>query len=416
MKVLVVSRGVKPVSPSLAGGAEHVMWRLAEEAARRGHEVHVVTDADPATRLHPGVRTHRVGVPAAIAARLRKSGFVPWILLHLVGNLLAFFRAAYLLRTARPRYDVIHCHGNLSAFLLTFARRGTPLLYTEHDSTPWSCAYPARLQRLARKVLYRAINVQTFRRADLTAVLYEDHRDEINRRWGVSFDRLAVIPNGVDTSVFAPASAGQAQSRSVNGASRTSVPSGYTLFVGRLEARKGVDLLLEAVSRAPESPNCLIVGDGPARRRLEQLSAKLGLSDRVTFAGEVKHAALPDYYRNAAIFALPSHAEAFPLTALEAMACGTPVVASRVGAAGWLINTTGCGVLFKPGDPAGLASALTSLSASEDQVRAMGVRGRRSTVEQFSWARVGARVTGIYGSLTSPRPAFQGDPGKVAER
>jgi glycosyltransferase involved in cell wall biosynthesis len=157
-----------------------------------------------------------------------------------------------------------------------------------------------------------------------------------------------------------------------------------------------VDLLLKAISKAPKSPDCVIVGDGPARKKLEALSRSLRLDRRVRFAGEVKHSDLARYYRGARFFALPSLAEAFPLTALEAMACGTPIVASEVGAAGSLIHSTSCGLSFRPGDVDDLAAKITAVSSSLESARQMGANGRRSALERYSWTRVGSQMTALY--------------------
>jgi glycosyltransferase involved in cell wall biosynthesis len=397
VKVLVVSRGVKPVGARAAGGAELVMWRLAEQAAAQGAEVHVVSDVAPGAEIKGAASVRPVGAPEILAKRLRSSGFYYWILLHLLGNFMAFLKAWRLMRSQEVPFDVIHCHGNLSGLLLSFVKGKTALIYTEHDSTPWSCRYPGKIESAVRKLLYTLLDARLFRRADLSIVLYEAQRLEIMRRWGVAESRIDVLPNGVDTSTFSPAPVAPGQAPALS--------SGYCLFVGRLERRKGVSTLIKAMARCDE--RCVIVGDGPDRAQLEEMAKALRIDDRVVFEGAKDNSLLPGYYRDARMFILPSHSEAFPLSLLESMACGTPFIATRVGANEDMVTTTSAGLLFDAGDEAALAERIQALVSRPDEAAEMARKGRAAIESVFSWPKVGERLKVAYARFAAaPAPTI----------
>jgi glycosyltransferase involved in cell wall biosynthesis len=387
LKLLIVSRGVRPLSANLTGGAEYVLLNHALGLARLGHEVHVVSDyeGDPPQEL-PFV-LHRVGVPSWLGGRLRKAGFYLWILLHLLGNTLAFLSALRALRGAKGSpFDVVHSHANLAGLLLSLFHKSTPIAYTEHDSTPWSCVYPSRAERIFRRAIYGLFNVPLFKRADTVLTLYSEQRDELQARWGIPSDRITVMSNGVNEHSFSPNSA--------NGAK---ADGGFCLFVGRLEPRKGVDILLRALRDC--SISCQIVGDGPERQKLQALASELGLDSRVSFLGTVSNDKLRRYYCQASFMVMPSLSEAFPLTALEAMACGKPVVASRVGALTSLLESNRCGLLCEPGNASEFAATMQSLSDDPKLAHELGYSGRQAVLQSFTWDIIALRLVEIYRSL-----------------
>lgn len=396
MKLLLVSRGVRPISPSLAGGAEYVLVNQAWRLAQSGHEVHVVSDSESNPHGTYPFTLHAVGVPIWFSRYCRGAGFALWTLLHLLGNFLAFVAAWRVLRSARGSFQVVHCHGSLSGLLLSLLFRGTPIVYTEHDSTPWACSYPSLHERLVRRAIYRLVNVTLFRRATLTLVLYPEHKSELVARWGIPADRIAVAPNGVDELAFRPAGDEE---------ERPSVPygPGFCLFVGRLEPRKGVDVLLRALPHC--AVPCIVVGDGPERPRLEALAAQLGLASRVVFTGAVRNGSLLSYYQKAACLVIPSLSEAFPLTALEAMACGIPVLASRVGALTSLVQDNDCGLLFETRDSVDLAGKLQRLADEPTLAQRLGANGRQAVLRSFTWDAVTLGIVALYQGLDVARAA-----------
>lgn len=193
---------------------------------------------------------------------------------------------------------------------------------------------------------------------------------------GAPADRTLTLRNGVDLALFAPGD--RSAARAAFGA------RGFTLVsVGALIPRKDHGLTLAALA---DLPDCvlLIAGSGPLRGELEALARRLGVSDRVRFLGEVAHAALPALYAAADAMVLSSSREGWANVLLEAMACGTPVVASDVNGTAEVVRSNAAGRLMAERSPAGLVAALADLR------RALPERTEtRRYAEQFGWSEVG---------------------------
>lgn len=174
---------------------------------------------------------------------------------------------------------------------------------------------------------------------------------------GADPSRVRTVYDGVDPAIFHPGDRGEARRR-------LGLPTDerIVLFIGNLVAVKGIDVLLEACKRLAdrgEQFHCYLVGQGVLRAELERRAAELGLGNRVTFIGPVQHAELANWYRASNVFVLPSRSEGVPCVLLEAAACQTPFVASRVGGipevAQW-----GAARLTPPEDPIALAEAIAA--------------------------------------------------------
>jgi len=395
LSVLVVGRGVVPVKIG-CGGAELAMWQLAKSIGLAGHKVtlvaDVVTDDFPPT---PEVRI----VP--VAGRLQRlvsrlpNGFFGWIVKHLAGNVASALRARRLLR--EDHFDVVHAHGNLGALLLGRLTR-VPVVYTEHDSTPWSCRYRTWYERLVRRVIYRAVNVCAYRRVTTIATTCEALREELVGRFGVDSTRVSTILNGADFDVFNP---------DVGSSEITErIPfSRYCLFVGRLTPRKAADLLLRALAEAPRI-NCVFAGDGPERRKLELLAKSLGVSERVAFLGDVAPRNLAPLYARADLLVIPSFSEGTPLVAFEAMACGTPVLSSRVAGLPDVVDEWMTGFLIKPGDVGQLAVAMRFLTADRAALQRMGKEAQKRVRKRFLWPNVARQYLELFHAL-APKQATE---------
>jgi len=196
---------------------------------------------------------------------------------------------------------------------------------------------------------------------------------------------IQVIPDGVDLSRF----------QSVEREKHTSKVC--LLVVSRLIPRKNVGLLIEALPRmSTESPFIVrIVGDGPERRSLEQLVVKRELLSIIRFVGSVPYEKLIDYYKAADVFVHCSEAEGMPLVVLEAMACGLPIVATRVQGIEDLVETGENGYLFEPGDVDTLAQYLSLIINMKHQRLSMGLRSLQKT-RFFDWSSIAQRYLVLY--------------------
>jgi glycosyltransferase involved in cell wall biosynthesis len=180
-------------------------------------------------------------------------------------------------------------------------------------------------------------------------------------------------------------------------------PGRYVLFVGRIDANKGLDVLLEAFRRlTPSRPelHLVVVGDGPERRALEARAADL---PRVHFTGWVDdRARVHALHRRAAVVACPSYTEAFCYAAAEAMAVGRPVVASAVGGLLDLVEDGRTGLLVPPGDASALTDALVKLVDAPQLADEMGAQGRERIEREFSEAVLVPRLAAMFEAVIAP--------------
>jgi sugar transferase (PEP-CTERM/EpsH1 system associated) len=334
------------------GGLERVVLDLVREAHLGGHRVSVLCVERPGALAEAaaelGARVVSAGKPPGF-----RPGIVP--------------RVADLLRELRP--DVIHAH-QLGALLYTgpAARRAgvRAVVHTEHGKHYADCWRLRLLGRFAARYARRVFAVS------------DDIRREL-RDCGIAPPaRLVHVPNGVDADRFDPAVDPAALRREFG------LPTGVPVIgtVGRLARLKRQDVLLKGFARLRHpTARLLIVGDGPAREGLVNLAARLGITDRVVFAGYRER---PERALGAMdVFTLTSDSEGMPLAVLEAWAAGKPVVASRVGGVPELVADGRTGLLFPAGDEAALASHLDRLLADPPLAAAMGEDGRALVRERY---------------------------------
>jgi L-malate glycosyltransferase len=203
---------------------------------------------------------------------------------------------------------------------------------------------------------------------------------------------IDVVAFGVDTERFSPPS------------KRPDAPRIGT--VRHLEPKYGLDVLVRSVPAlvaAQPAVEVDIVGEGEQRSDLERLIAALGTGDNVRLRGRLDHAHVPTFLGTLRVFANPSREEAFGVAALEAQACGVPVVASRVGALHEIVREGETGLLVPPDDPASLAAALSSLLQDEERARGMGRAARAWVLEHYRWERNVEQMLAIYREVEGGR-------------
>lgn len=232
-----------------------------------------------------------------------------------------------------------------------------------------------------RKRLIRA----TLKRADHIVAVSGDLRDKLVQSYGIAEKRVSVLGNGVDLEKFRALPRNRARAQ-------LGLPEQGRILVSvaRLSSEKRLDLLLRALAEvaAEGTPFQLyLVGDGPERARLEALRQDLGLQDRVVFQGAVPHAEVPVWMSAADLFCLSSDREGSPVVIGEAFACGTPVVATRVGGVGDLVVDERLGLLVPPGAAGELAQAIKAALAADWDRGYLESRGR-----ELGWDRVSQKM------------------------
>ena len=225
--------------------------------------------------------------------------------------------------------------------------------------------------------------------------------------YGAHADCVSVVPGGVDLDRFHPAPPTPSGAPADRAAARRALglPEGPTaLFVGRLEPLKGVDILIRATALADLDPplHALIVGgddtDINERARLRAIADEMGAADRVHFIDAVDRDTLADYYRAADVCVVPSYYESFGLVAVEALASGTPVIATRVGGLQYTVRDGQTGHLISWRCPEPFAERLESLLANDDLRARFGVAAAAS-VQRFDWTAVAGQIVDVYEDL-----------------
>ena len=226
--------------------------------------------------------------------------------------------------------------------------------------------------------------------ADLLIASTVDESEELVRSYNADPARVAVVPPGVDLSLFQPTDRDEARSTIGYG------PGRIVLFVGRLERLKGVDVAIRALAllrdRQHDDVRLLVLGEDSKdaeeseKERLKNFASRVGVDDRVDFLGSVAHHELPFFYSAADVCVMPSYSESFGLVALEAQACGRPVVASDVAGLRSVIRDDVSGYLIGGHDPAMYAERIGRLLDSPELAQQMGRRGRL-LAQRFSWSR-----------------------------
>jgi len=275
-----------------------------------------------------------------------------------------------LLRRLRP--DLVHFQHALPL------RCPCPAVVTVHDL---SFERNPSLMSPRDRLVFRAAVPRAARKAARVLAVSERTKRDLIELYGLPDDRIVVTPNGVDPA-FTP-----------HGPSPNGKP--YALVVGTLQSRKDPDAAIEALALLDDSDLRLVFAgpDKGGRARAERTAERAGLAARVEFRGHVPQQELAALYRGAACLVFPSRYEGFGLPALEAMASGTPVVATRAGA---IPEVTGdAAILVDDRNPAALAGAIERALADRERLVAAGL----ARAAEFSWAETARRTLAVYREL-----------------
>jgi D-inositol-3-phosphate glycosyltransferase len=368
-----------------AGGMNVYIRELSCHLAKQGLPVDIFThrthpETPEVREICPGVNL--IAITAGPPEPVGKNDLFP---------LLPEFAEQMALYSVRQgvRYDVVHAHYWLSGWAAELARRywETPFVQMFHTTAHMKNAVAAHADRESDLRLRTEKRLLTL--ADGIIGANPDERADLIWRMGVPTEKVCTIPPGVDLEVFKPRS--QAASRAEIG---LALDERIVLFVGRIDPIKGIDTLVEAAeiilsrpSTAPP-PTFLIVGGD-----LDENGMPAGPLADIAESAERRGIA-----HNVRLVAVPSRYESFGLVAVEALACGTPVVASRVGGLRFTIDEGTTGLLVKPQSPEALAGAIETIMTDESLRTAMSAASRPS-VERYDWPNVAKQVMHVYRRL-----------------
>jgi D-inositol-3-phosphate glycosyltransferase len=311
------------------------------------------------------------------------------------------------------RYDLIHSHywmSGVAAETLSDIWGGTPIVHMFHTLGEMK-------NRVARSEEEREsperiiAEKRILARADRVVVATLAEQTQLRFLYKANDRKLEIIPPGVDTSHFYPIPDDEAKQ-----CIGLTPQDRLVLFVGRIEPLKGVDTLIRAMAclkwKDQDRPVQLaIIGGEPdaspeqmsaEMARLQKLCDELSMGKMIVFLGKRGQDTLPYYYSAAEVLVMPSHYESFGMVALEAMACGTPVIASDVGGLGFLVQDGETGYTLPDGEPDKLCEKLSLLLVDHTLRESMG---RRATevAQSYDWGKIAKQILNVYEELVTVR-------------
>jgi MMP alpha-(1->4)-mannosyltransferase len=397
------------------GGQGVYTRHLTRELVALGHQVEVFAgppwpDLDEGVGFTPvrGLDLYRDPDPFRIPARseftsLADVGEFAVTLTGGFGEPLAFSRRIRrILGTRRGDFDIVHDNQCLGTGIVGLHRDGWPLLETlhhpitvdrsialDHAASAW------RRYSTRRWFGFLRMQVRVARRLPAVLTVSHNSKTDIHAQMGVPLERLTVVPVGVDQDVFRPYDDVVKRPGRLMVTSSSDVPM------------KGLVPLLEAVAklRVERDIDLMVIGRPQPKGRVAQAISRLGLGDIVTTITGVSDEELARLYGEAQVAVVPSLYEGFSLPAIEAMACGVPVVATTGGALPEVVGVSGeTGLLVEPNDPDALVAAIGSLLDDEPLRRRLGENGRRRVSERFTWQVTARGTAACYDAILNATP------------
>ena len=366
---------------------------LSHELARQGIQVDVFVrwhEPESPQIVTPVPNLRIIHLEAGGREQRSKDDLYPFLpeFLH---NLAAFQQQEGL------SYQLIYSHYWLSGWVGTFLRLRWHVPHVVMFHTLGAVKNQARVGEHESSLRIQA-EQKIIRRADAIVVASDQEHQHLMRSYQVEQGKVRVIPCGVDLELFRPLD--MLAAREQLGLDGEKI----LLFVGRPDPLKGLEILISAASQLehPEGVRVLVVGgeseSAAEFRGARDLASGLAIADQVSFRGKVAQKLLPYYYNAADVCVIPSYYESFGLVALEAMACGTPVVASRVGGLQNTVRDGETGYLIPWHCPEPFAERLELLLDNETLRVSLGEAGR-TAAEAYRWSAVADSLLTLYQAL-----------------
>ena len=397
LRIALLSYRSKPHS----GGQGVYVRHLSRELSALGHHVEVLSgqpypelDDGPLLRPLPSLDLYRDEDPFRTP---RPSEIRDWADALEVAMMwggafpepLTFsLRALRALRARPGDFDIVHDNQGLGYGMLGVHRIGLPLVTSIHHPITvdrrLDMAGRGLLERLSKARWYGFVRMQgrVARRAGPLITVSESSKDDICKDFGVHRDKVQIVPLGVDTRLFRPRP------------DRPRVKGRIVTVTSADSPLKGLSTLLRAVAKLATERDAQLIVVGSPSSATRELVALLALDDKVTFTSGLPDEEYAQLLASAEVAVVPSLYEGFSLPAVEHLASGTPLIASRAGA---LPEVAGdAALLVKPGDPEELAAALRGLLDDGDARAEQAARGLGRVRERFAWPAVAAATVGLY--------------------
>ena len=395
MKILQICPIFSSRPKEVGSGVTQVVYNISKELSKRGHEVKVYTS----NALDVKRKMSNEG--SSVIVDGIKVNFFPYKV-----HYYTFFLTPSMISAVRrnlKEFDIIHIH-DLRAFqsivVYYYARKyGVPYVLQVHGSLPRIMAK----QRL--KWIYDFFFGYRLLKDASKVIALSQIEAEQYKRMGVPEEKIAIIPNGIDLSEYAnlPPKGCFKKKFGIKEEKKT------VLYLGRIHKIKGIDILVRTfanVVKKLDDVRLVIVGpDDGYLSELEALIKALKIEDKVLITEPLYDRDKLEAYVDADLYVLPSRYETFPMTILEAYACGKPVIASKLDGLKDLVINRKTGLLIAPGNAEQLAKSIFSVLNDHDKAEEMGLRGRQFMKENFTITKVVNRLEDLYKEVVSSQPS-----------
>ena len=379
MREFAGKRGEKPIRilrvvgnlyPSFVGGVALHAHEMSKWQARLGHNITVYTSSVD-ERAVPEIKDGYKVIRFKTLVRLMGNPLMPGLFLKLLHT--------------RNKFDIIHAHSHLflSTNLCALARRlgSPPLIITNHGLISQTAPLPVQ------KVYIPTVARWTLQSSDRVLCYTETEKAELEEI-GINSNNIKVIHNGIDTEIFTPCE------------KREGKTDNQILWVGRFVPGKGIECLIDAFSilvRKNQHYRLTMVGKGPLEEKIKHKIRDLGLSQHISLRNFVPNSEIHQLYQDSDVFVLTSLDEGVPRTILEAMACGIPVISTKLPQLVDIIEA--CGLTVPIGDPQAVADAVFRITTSPELAKKMGEAGRVKVVRHYSWEDTVRKTVEAYREL-----------------
>lgn len=379
-------------TPHILGGAGTYISNLTPELVRLGHELHIIMPGFSGAGtelLQERLCVHRL--PVINKTLLAAPSFWYSLRKHFPD-----------LQKKTGGYDIVHINGPCDFSLCRSCVR-CPRVLTIHHLVRFSiqsigASFVDRIKNPGAEygILGPYLEKLSIKRADYIIAVSQFTKQAILNCYHLPESKISVVPHGANPEDFS-----FSESEKIPLKKRLGIDSRpVLLFVGRLEPRKGIDILLKAAAEALKQINFkLIITGAGDRHKYERMSQSLGIADNVVFTGYLSDKDLRLLYSICTLFIFPSRMEGFGIAPLEAMAAGKPVLATKVGALPELIETERNGVLVSADDASQLAQEILKLLGDRERIKTMGENNLKKVRDIYTWPGAAHKMETIYKEL-----------------
>jgi glycosyltransferase involved in cell wall biosynthesis len=380
------------------GGPVKVAFDVGRELVRRGHEVVVFTsDAKDLENRLDVERDEIEGMQVYYFRNLFMS-LVKWSKLFITPDL------PKKMMSDLKSFDIVHVHEYTTYQNIVvhhFAKKfGVPYVLQVHGSLP-------KIGKQARKWIYDAFFGSTLLRDASKVIALSEIEAEQYKCAGVPAEKIAIVPNGIDLTEYSDLPSKGSFKKKFGLDKNEKI----VLYLGRIHEIKGIDILVRAfanILHKLDNVRLVIVGpDDGYIREIKVLTKALRIEDKVLISGPLYGVAKLEAYVDADVYVLPSRYETFPMTVLEAYACGKPVIASKVGGLNDLLINGETGMLVDPGNTAELTKNILYLLDHAERAEEMGLKGKQFVNENFTINKIAEELQNLYRAVASrPQSKF----------